>query len=151
MGIILSLQTSIRSREMDKPKRHRWTAAEVQLLTDNLGKKTYKEIGALLGKTELAIHLYVHRKKLQVRPVVKRNLVIELFRIRLINPDHFTVTSAFLRASRITSIRFWKLYRGETVPTNDEYMRLAETLGVTLTEAFEARQLSIFDELEETE
>lgn len=117
----------------------------------NLGKKTFKEIGKLLGKSELAVKLYIHRNHIVYRPSVKRNLVLELFRIKLVNPEYFNVTTVFLRAVEINQVRFWKLYRGEESPTDQEYMRLATTLGVSLQEAFEARQLSLFNEINNKE
>ena len=99
-----------------------------------------------LGKTELAVKLYIHRKNIVYRPSVKRNLVLELFRIKLVNPEYFAVTKEFLRAVNINQVRFWKLYRGEESPTDAEYLRLATTLKVSLQEAFEARQLSLFND-----
>ena len=51
----------------------------------------------------------------------------------------------------INQVRFWKLYRGEESPTDQEYLRLATTLGVSLQEAFEARQLYLFNDNKEDE
>lgn len=104
-----------------------------------------------MGKSELAVKLYIHRNHIVYRPSVKRNLVLELFRIKLVNPEYFNVTTVFLRAVEINQVRFWKLYRGEESPTDQEYMRLATTLGVSLQEAFEARQLSLFNEINNKE
>ena len=58
--------------------------------------------------------------------------MLELFRIKLINPEYFNVTTTFLHAVNINQVRFWKLYRGEESPTDQEYLRLATTLGVSL-------------------
>lgn len=127
-------------------KRHRWNPEEEMLLRENLNKKTFEEIGGMLGKSELAVKLYVHRNRIQYRPSVKRNIVLELFRIKLVNPDYFQVTTIFLKAAQINQVRFWKLYRGEERPTDDEYLRLTTTLGVSLEEAFNARQLSLFSD-----
>lgn len=107
---------------------------------------TLKEIAAGLEKTELAVKLYIHRNHIVYRPSVKRNLVLELFRIKLVHPEYFNVTTDFLRAVKINQVRFWKLYRGEVSPTDQEYLRLATTLEVSFEEAFNARQLSLFSD-----
>lgn len=103
----------------------------------------------MIGRSELAVQLYVHRARLCFRPSVKRNLVVELLRIRLVNVDYFTPTAAFIEACGLAPARFWSLYRGERRPTNEEYLRIAGTLGVTLQEAFESRQLTLFGEEED--
>ena len=69
-------------------KRQRWSESQEKILKENLGKITLKEIGKILGKTELAVKLYIHRNHIVYRPSVKRNLVLELFRIKLINPEY---------------------------------------------------------------
>ena len=132
-------------------KRQRWSESQEKILKENLGKITLKEIGKILGKTELAVKLYIHRNHIVYRPSVKRNLVLELFRIKLINPEYFNVATSFLHAVNLNQVRFWKLYRGEESPTDQEYLRLATTLGVSLQEAFEARQLYLFNDNKEDE
>lgn len=127
-------------------KKHRWSESQEKLLREKLGKLTLKEIADSLGKTELAVKLYIHRNHIVYRPSVKRNLVLELFRIKLVHPEYFNVTTDFLRAVKINQVRFWKLYRGEEAPTDQEYLRLATTLEVSLEEAFNARQLSLFND-----
>lgn len=133
-------------KQLDDMKKQHWSESQESFLRENLGKKTLNEIAKELGKTELAVKLYIHRKNIIYRPSVKRNLVLELFRIKLVNPEYFAVTKEFLRAVNINQVRFWKLYRGEESPTDAEYLRLATTLKVSLQEAFEARQLSLFND-----
>lgn len=103
----------------------------------------------MIGRSEMAVKLYVHRARICFRPSVKRNLIVELLRIRLIDVDYFTPTTAFIEACGLAPTRFWSLYRGESRPTDEEYMRIAGTLGVTLQEAFESRQLTLFGEEED--
>ena len=88
-------------------KRQRWSESQEKILKENLGKITLKEIGKILGKTELAVKLYIHRNHIVYRPSVKRNLVLELFRIKLINPEYFNVATAFLHAVNINQVRFY--------------------------------------------
>ena len=58
-----------------------WKQNEIDFLTDNIGKLTLAEMAAALGKTELAVKLYMHRHRMNIGPVVKRNLLQELTRI----------------------------------------------------------------------
>ena len=45
----------------------------------------------------------------------------------------------------INQMRFWDLYYGRKPITNEEYLSLCDYFGITLQEAFEARQLNIFN------
>ena len=127
-------------KQLGDMKKQHWSESQESFLRENLGKKTLNEIAKELGKTELAVKLYIHRKNIVYRPSVKRNLVLELFRIKQENPEYYAETKD------INQVRFWKLYRGEESPTDAEYLRLATTLKVSLQEAFEARQLSLFND-----
>lgn len=42
--------------------------------------------------------------------------------------------------------RWWNLYFGKERMTEDEYFRLIEHFQVTLREAFDARQLKLFED-----
>lgn len=97
-------------------KRQRWSESQEKILKENLGKITLKEIGKILGKTELAVKLYIHRNHIVYRPSVKRNLVLELFRIKLINPEYFNVTTAFLHAVISTKYGFGNYTGGRKAP-----------------------------------
>ena len=129
-----------------KKGTHRWNEKEFDYLIQNVGKKTFEEIGLALGRSTLAIQLKVHREKLKVRPEAKRNLIVEMFTLKFGNPDYFSVTSIFLKAVKINQVRFWALYRGEVTPTNDEFLAIANTLGISLEDAFNVRQLNLFEE-----
>jgi len=94
----------------------------------------------------MAVLLYCHRNGINYRSSIGRNIVFELFRIKFIHPEYFTITSDFLKAVKINQLRFWQLDRGETKPTNEEYCRLASALGITMQEAFDARQLELFND-----
>lgn len=127
-------------------KKQRWSDEQEKLLRESLGRLTVDEIAGKLGKSSLAVKLYMHRNHIQCRPSVKRNLVLELFTIKFSNPEYFNVTTEFLKAVKINQVRFWKLYRGEERPTDDEYLSLVQHLGISLEEAFKTRQLKLFEE-----
>lgn len=108
---------------------------------------TIEDIAEKLGRSCLAVKLFVHRSQLTYRPSVKTNLVLELFAHKFGNPQFFRVTTEFLKAVKINQVRFWQLYRGEANPTDDECKRLAAQLEIPLSDAFETRQLNLFDEI----
>ena len=54
-----------------------------------------------------------------------------------------------LNSSKETGIgqrRWWDLYYGRKSITGKEYTAVAEYLGITIQEAFESRQLELFEE-----
>ena len=127
-------------------KKQRWSESQESFLRESLGKLTIDEIAGRLEKSSLAVKLYMHRNHIVYRPSVKRNLVLELFTIKFGHPEYFTITTEFLKAVKINQVRFWKLYRGEERPTDAEYLSLVHHLGISLEEAFETRQLTLFEE-----
>ncbi len=124
-------------------KKQRWTQGDKKFVSENVGKLTFKEIGDAVGRSELAVQLYVHRNHIVFKQTVKRNLILEIIRLKFSKPEYFNVTKEFLKAVEINQMRFWKLYRGEENPTQEEYLRIATHLEVSLKEAFKTRQLNL--------
>jgi hypothetical protein len=85
----------------------------------------------------------MHRERIATRSKVVKNLLLELVRIRFINPELFMPNRKFYNDVRINQNRWWRLYRGEENLTEDEYDRLTEYFGVDREVAFENRQLDI--------
>ncbi len=123
--------------------KKRWTEEDKEFVTENVGKLTFKEIGDTLGRSELAVQLYVHRNHIVFKQAVRRNLIVEIIKLKFSKPEYFNVTKEFLKAVEINQMRFWKLYRGEENPTQEEYLRIATHLEVSLVEAFQTRQLNL--------
>lgn len=123
-----------------------WKKDEIQYLKDNVGKQSFKDIASHLGRTVLAIHLYVHRYRIPIGKQSGRNLVQEILTLKFVNPEYFSPTKAFYKAVNINQKRWWDLYYGKERLTEDEYFRLIEHFQVSLKEAFEARQLKLFGE-----
>jgi hypothetical protein len=123
-----------------------WTPEQKKYLRENIEKKTFKEIGAAISKTELAVQLYIHRNKIPVGRTVVRNLVQEILTLKFIHPEYFHPTRGFYEAVKLTQKRWWDLYFGRAPITEDEYVRLIEHFCVSLTDAFEARQLNLFEQ-----
>lgn len=125
-------------------KNQHWSVEQVRFLKENVGKLTLEEIAKFVEKSPLAVKLKIHRSKIVYRQAVKKNLILELFKLKFGDPKYFNVTKDFILATGINQVRFWKLYRGEENPTEKEYKSLVLTLKVDLQDALEARQLNIF-------
>lgn len=52
---------------------------------------------------------------------------------------------AFYKEVGINQMRWWDLYHGKKQINQREYIALSEYLGITLQEAFDARQLDLFN------
>lgn len=123
--------------------KQRWSEKDKAFVLANVGKLTFKEMGEHLGRSELAVQLYIHRNKIVFKQSVKRNLILEIIKLKFSKPEYFNPTKEFLHAVNINQMRFWKLYRGEENPTQEEYLRIATHLEVSLEEAFKTRQLNL--------
>lgn len=126
-------------------KKRKWTADEKKILYDNIGKRSAEEIAEMVGRTPNAVKIYALRKRLSWRPGVRKNLIIEVLRLKFGKPEYFAPTREFYEAVGMTQMRFWALYRGECAPTEKEYNSLKKELGVSSEEIFENRQLKLFD------
>lgn len=130
-------------------KNKRWTPEDADYAREHLGRVTLKEIAGHLGRSEMSVRLYVLRKKWPMGGrTIKRNLLVELLKMRFKNLEDFTPSRAFYQETGIGQRRYWDLYFGRKSITGKEYAAVASYLGVTITEAFESRQLSLFDEEE---
>jgi hypothetical protein len=90
------------------------------------------------------LKLFLHRQRL-FPDSADRNLARELIAIKFVYPEYFTPTRQFFLSTKIRQRRWWQLYRGEKKITELEYRAVVEHLNITLNEAFEARQLTLFE------
>lgn len=126
-------------------EKKRWNDAEREFLLENLDKMTIKELAKTLHRTELAIKLYIHFQRIK-KSDCKRNLLLEILTQKFVHPENFRTTRSFFKTVGISQVRFWKLYRGDTPVSEKEYIALIRYFNVDLLDAFEARQLKLFDE-----
>lgn len=127
-----------------KISRH-WTEEQKKYVSENAGKLSFEEMASHIGKTKNAVHLFVHRNRIQYKPAVKVNLLIEILDIAFTRAEYFKPTTEFFKEIGMTQMRFWSLYRGEVHPTEDEYKTLKKHFNVSGERIFENRQLSLFD------
>lgn len=130
------------------PRKH-WKEEETAFVEQNFGRMSFEEMAGHLGRTARAVRLYCLRKKLTAGGrTVKRNLLVELLRLRFRNLEDFTPSRAFYEAVGIGQRRYWLLFFGRRQITGEEYCRVAEYLGVTMQEAMDSRQLELFSDEE---
>lgn len=103
-------------------------------------------MAAHLERSSMSVRLYILRNRLTVGRTVKRNLLLAMLKIKFRHPEDFCPTRAFYKETGIGQRRYWDLYFGRKAITGKEYAAVAEYLGITIHEAFESRQLELFEE-----
>ena len=134
---------------MSNSKNKKWTSEDVEYVKENLGYVSLETMARYLGRSSMSVRLYILRNRLipgQAR-IVKRNLLIEMLKIKFRHPEDFSPSKSFYRETGIGQRRYWDLYCGRKPITGREYAAVAGYLGVTMQEAFESRQLELFEEI----
>ncbi len=124
----------------------RWQPHEDEYVRENVNKKTLEQIAEHVGRSPLAVQLYMHRNHIVVGQTVKRNIVQEMLKMKFNHPENFKPTRTFYTTVRINQMRWWDIFYGRKNISQREYISLCSYFGVSMEEAFEARQLSIFEE-----
>ena len=133
---------------MANKKVYRWTDSEDRFLRENIGRIPYRDLCQRIGRSEQAVRLYVLRQRIDVPgPKVKNNLLRKLLQIRFRNLEDFTPSRAFYKSVGIPSHRYYDIFFGRCQIKGDEYARIADYFNISIQECFEARQLSLFDDL----
>lgn len=127
----------------------RWTESDITFVKNNLGKLSFEQMGRALNRSAMSVRLFALRNRLTVGLQVKRNILMEMLKIKFRHPEDFTPTRAFYTETGINQRRFWDLYYGRKTISSKEYAAVAEYLGVTLQEALESRLLDLFEENKE--
>lgn len=127
-------------------EKKRWTQDEAAYVLKNFGKVSFEDMGKELGRTAMSVRLFVLRRRISVAESVKRNLLMILLKTKFKHPEDFCPSRKFYEEVGIGQRRFWSLYHGRKAITPKEYHAVASYLGITPLEAFEARQLNLFEE-----
>lgn len=127
-------------------KNKRWTAQEAEYIQQSLGKVSFEDMATYLGRSPMSVRLFVLRRRMTPGPLVKRNLLMKMLKLKFRHPEEFTPTRAFYKETGIGQRRWWDLYYGRKSITGKEYAAVAEYLGITVQEALESRQLELFEE-----
>ena len=110
----------------------RWQPDEDRYVRENVNKKTLEQMAEHLGRSALAVQLYMHRQ--------------EILRLKFRHPENFMPNRAFYQEVGINQMRWWDIFYGRKNINQEEYIALSKYFGITLEEAFAARQLCIFEE-----
>lgn len=129
-----------------KAANKRWTEEDATFVKNNLGKLSFEQMGRDLNRSAMSVRLFVLRNRLTVGLQVKRNILMEMLKLKFRHPEDFTPTRAFYSETGINQRRWWDLYYGRKPITGKEYAAVADYLGVTIQEAFDSRQLNLFEE-----
>lgn len=113
-------------------KNKRWTAQEAEYVQQNLVKVSFEDMAASLGRSPMSVRLFVLRRRMTPGPLVKRNLSMEMLKLKFRHLEEFTPTRAFYKETGIGQRRWWDLYYGRKSITGEEYIAVAEFLGITI-------------------
>ena len=113
---------------------------------ENVNKKTLEQMAEHLGRSALAVQLYMHRKHIVVGQTVKRNNGAGNSPTEIPASGKFMPNRAFYQEVGINQMRWWDIFYGRKNINQEEYIALSKYFGITLEEAFAARQLCIFEE-----
>lgn len=133
----------------NKSSNKRWTENDITFVKQNLGKLSFEQMGRELNRSAMSVRLFALRNRLTVGLQVKRNILMEMLKIKFRHPEDFTPTRVFYTETGINQRRFWDLYYGRKAISDKEYAAVADYLGITMQEALGSRQLDLFEETEE--
>lgn len=114
----------------NKIANKRWTEEDATFVKNNLGKLSFEQMGRALNRSAMSVRLFALRNRLTVGLQVKRNILMEMLKIKFRHPEDFTPTRTFYTETGINQRRFWDLYYGRKNISSKEYAAVAEYLGV---------------------
>lgn len=134
---------------MSNGKNQKWTSVDKEYVKENIGKIPLEVMARYLGRSSMSVRLYILRNRLAPchSRTVKRNLLTEMLKIKFKHIEDFSPSKSFYEETGIGQRRYWDLYFGRKPITPKEYTAVAAYLGVTMQEAFESRQLELFEEI----
>lgn len=122
-----------------------WSRAQKKYVLKHLHNKPLPQIASDVGRTERALNLFLHRHRNDPSLLQKKNLLIQLLQKKFKDITCFTPSRAFFIDVQIGQKRYWAIYKGLEVITEDELIRIANYLEVTLEGIYEARQTLLFE------
>ena len=124
----------------------RWTREDNDFVRENFGKLSLEDMAKQLKRSSMSVRLYILRKRMTIGTRIKRNLLLEMLKIKFRYPEDFNPTRIFFKETGIGQRRYWDLYFGRKAITGKEYAAIAEYFGITIEEALASRQLELFEE-----
>lgn len=124
----------------------KWTHDDADYIRSHLGTTSWEDMANALKRSTMSIRLFVLRNKIAPPGQVKRNRLAALLKSRFKHPEDFTPSRAFYQETGIGQRRYWDIYFGRKAITGKEYATVAEYFGISVSDAFEALQLDLFEE-----
>jgi len=124
-----------------------WSKAQTRYVFKYINEKPRPQIAKDIGRSELALDLYLHRHRNDPRLLDKKNLLIQLLQKKFKDITCFTPNRSFFDEVKIGQKRYWSIYKGTDQITGEELKRIADYLDVTLEGVYEARQTSLFENI----
>lgn len=136
-----------RVKKVTKTEHKRWTREDIDYLTENFGLKPIEEIAEYLGRTPMAVRLYIHQHRLVPtgQKTVKRNILVELLKLRFRHLEDFQPSKWFYAECHLSAPRYADLFYGRKQIKPEEYRAIADYFNITAAEAIESRQLELFE------
>lgn len=134
-------------KRVTKTEHKRWTQEDISFLTENFGLMPVEDIADALERTVMSVRLYIHQHRLVPagQRTVKKNLLVELLKLRFRHLEDFKPSKYFYAECHITQFRYADLFYGRKQIKVEEYKAIAAYFDITAAEALESRQLELFD------
>lgn len=107
----------------NKIANKRWTEEDATFVKNNLGKLSFEQMGRALNRSAMSVRLFALRNRLTVGLQVKRNILMEMLKIKFRHPEDFTPTRTFYTETGINQRRFWDLYYGQKTSAAKSMLR----------------------------
>ena len=132
---------------VEKTEHKRWTPEDVDYINSHFGLMSIEDMAFALERTPMAVRLYIHQHRLVPigQRTVKRNILVELLRLRFRHLEDFHPSKYFYAECHLSAPRYADLFYGRRQIKPEEYRAIADYFGITAAEALESRQLELFD------
>jgi len=121
-----------------------WSKPQIRYVFKYVHEKPLPQIAKDIGRSEVALNLFLHRHRNDPRLLQKKNLLIQLLQKKFKDIACFTPTRSFFDEVKVGQKRYWSIYKGTEQITEEELKRIAAYLEVTLEGIYEARQLELY-------
>lgn len=137
----------MKTKKVTKTEHKRWTQGDVDYINSHFGLESIEDIASILERTPMAIRMYIHQHRLVPahQKTVKRNILVELLRLRFRHLEDFRPSKWFYAECHLSAPRYADLFYGRKQIKAEEYKAIADYFGITAAEAMESRQLELFE------
>lgn len=138
------------NKKQKKYQPKRWTRDDDSYIRENFGHISIEDMASYLDRTVMSVRLYIHRHRLVPagQRTVKRNLLVELLKMRFRHLEDFHPSKYFYAECHMSAAHYADLFYGRKQIKPEEYRAVAEYFDITAAEAMESRQLELFKEEE---